>query len=109
MTDRRSEPPLVSIRHQAALARTLLDELEEIAPAFDPGRAFTAQAIEELTRLGCRILEAAALLTSEEEAEEEEVSGGPRLSKCVQAHAEAEPVGDRSASYVRTAIERARG
>jgi hypothetical protein len=72
MTDRRSEPPLLSIRRQAALARTLLDELEEIGPGFERGTGLRAQAIEELTRLGCRIFEVAALFASEEEAEEKE-------------------------------------
>ncbi len=104
MTDRRSEPHLVSIRRQAALARTLLDELEEIAPGLDGGRALSAQVIEELTRLGCRIFEAAALLASEEE----EPNGAPRLVRCLQPHVETEPAGERLASYVR-ALERARG
>jgi hypothetical protein len=108
MTVRRSEPPLLTVRRQAALARTLLDELEEIAPGFDRGRALSRQAIEELMRLGCRIFEVADLLASEEAAEEE-ASGGPRLSKCLQPQVEMEPVGEQSASYVRTAIERARG
>ncbi|HTB78955.1 MAG TPA: hypothetical protein VK762_37185 [Polyangiaceae bacterium] len=63
---------LNSIRRQAALARTLLDELEEVAPGFDRGRALRAQVIEELTRLGCRIFEAAALLASEAKEDEEE-------------------------------------
>jgi hypothetical protein len=63
---------LSSIRRQAALARTLLDELDEVAPGFDRGRALRAQAIEELTRLGCRIFEAAALLASETKEDEDE-------------------------------------
>jgi hypothetical protein len=68
-----------SIRRQAALARTLLDELEEIAPGFDRGRDLRAQAIEELTRLGCRIFEAAALLASRmKEAEEEALAAERR-------------------------------
>jgi hypothetical protein len=105
MSDPRGEPQFVAIRRQAALARALLDELEEIvSPGLDRGRALSAQAIEELTRLGCRIFEAAALLATEEE----EASGAPRLAKCLQPHAETEPVGERLASYVR-AIERAEG
>ena len=67
---------LNSIRRQAALARTLLDELEEVGPGFDRGGALRAQAIEELTRLGCRIFEAAALLASTVEEEEEEARVG---------------------------------
>ena len=105
MTDRCSEPPLASVRRQAALLRALLDELEEIAPGFDPRRAPSAQAIEELTRLGCRIFEAAALLASEEQ----ERNGGPRLARGLRPAVEAEPVGERSASYVHAAVESDRG
>jgi hypothetical protein len=78
---------LSSIRRQAALARTLLDELEEIAPGFDRGRALRAQAIEELTRLGCRIFEAAALLASKvkEEGEEAPVAAERRGEPTAQA------------------------
>ena len=106
MTDRRSEPPppLISVRRQAALARTLLYELEAIAPGFDPARAPSLQAIEELTRLGCRIFEAAALLALEEEA-----SGGPRLAKCLQTQVETDPVGAESPSYEYAAVEGGHG
>ncbi len=96
MTDQRREPPLASVRRQAALARTLLDELEEIAPGFDPGKAPSAQAIEELMRLGCQIFEVAAHLASQEEA-----NGGPRPAR----PAIEEPVGERSAIYVHAAVE----
>jgi hypothetical protein len=102
MTDRRRETHLASVRRQAALARALLDELEEVGVGSDPDRALSAQAIEELTRLGCRIFEAAALLASEEEA-----NGGPRQD--LRAPVEAERVGEGSASYVDAAVERVRG
>jgi hypothetical protein len=102
MTDRRREPHLASVRRQAALARALLDELEEVGVGSDPDRALSAQAIEELTRLGCRIFEAAALLASEEEA-----NGGPRPD--LRAQVEAERVDEGSASYVYAAVERGRG
>jgi hypothetical protein len=100
MTDRRSAPPLASVRRQAALLRSLLYELEAIAPGFDPAGAPSAQAIEELTRLGCRIFEAAALFALEEEA-----SGGRPLAKCLQTQVEAEPVGAGSPSYEYAAVE----
>ncbi len=83
MTRTHSQPPLAPVRNQAALARTLLDELEGMAPGFDPARAPSAQAIEELLRLGCRILEAAAVLALEEEARR-----GPRVVKCLDAEGE---------------------
>lgn len=105
MAVRRSEPALFSIRRQAALARTLLDELEDFAPTLDQGGAPRAQAIEELTRLGCRIFEAAALLASQDEEADE----GPHLSRALQTHAETEPVGEGSAEYARAAIDRVRG
>jgi hypothetical protein len=101
MTDRRREPHLASVRRQAALARALLDELEEVGPGGDPERALSAQAIEELARLGCRIVEAAALLASEEEA-----NGGPRPD--LRAQLEPERVVEGSASYVYAAVERIR-
>jgi hypothetical protein len=104
MTHRCSEPPLASVRRQAALARTLLDELESIAPMFEPARAPSAQAIEELTRLGCRIFEAAALLASEEEA-----TGSSRPAKCLGAQVEADPVGVDSPTYGHAAVESGRG
>jgi len=102
MTHRRSEPPLASVRHQAALARSLLDELEANAARFDPARAPSAQAIEELTRLGCRIFEAAALLAQEEEARE-----GPRLARFLPVPVEAEIVD--SAPYAQAAVQSGQG
>ncbi len=105
MTHRCSEPPLASVRRQAALARTLLDELESIAPMFEPARAPSAQAIEELTRLGCRIFEAAALLALEDEA----TGSPPPPARCLGAHVEADPVGVDSPSYGHAAVESDRG
>jgi hypothetical protein len=104
MTDRRSEPPLASVRRQTALARAFLDELEVIAPGSNPARAQSAQAVEELTRLGCRIFEAAALLALHEEA-----SRGPRLAKCLQTPVEAEPDGAGPPSYEYAAVEGGHG
>jgi len=101
MTGRRREPHFASVRRQAALARALLDELEEVGGC-DADRALNAQAIEELTRLGCRIFEAAALLASEEEA-----NAGPLPE--LRAQVEPERVGEGSASYVYAAVERVEG
>jgi hypothetical protein len=98
MTGRRREPGLASVRRQAALARALLDELEEVGPGCDPGSAFSAQAIEELARLGCRIFETVALLVLEEGA-----NWGPRPG--LGAQVEGERVGEGSASYVYAAVE----
>jgi len=92
MTQRRKQPALV------------LDELDAIVPRFDPARAPSAQAIEELARLGCRIFEAAALLALELEA-----NGGPHLAKDLQAEVKTEPLDLRSPSYVDAAVERDRG
>jgi hypothetical protein len=89
MTQRRNQPALV------------LDELDAIVPRFDPARAPSAQAIEELARLGSRIFEAAALLALELEA-----NGGPRLAKGLQAQVKTEPLGLQSPSDVDAAVER---
>jgi hypothetical protein len=109
MTHPSSKPPLSSVRNQAALVRTLLDELEALSPRFDPARVPSAQAIDELTRLGCRILEAAAILSSAEEAQRV-----PHLTKCLPAQIEAAQIeADRvaveSASNARAAADGGRG
>jgi len=104
MTHRRSEPSIASVRRQAALARALLDELEAIDPRFGTAGAPNAQAIEELTRLGRQILEAAELLASVEEANE-----GPPLAKCLESQDEGEPIGVESASYGYGTVDRGRG
>jgi hypothetical protein len=49
------------IRTQAELVRALLDELDAIEPAFE--EELDAQLVDELARLGCRILEAASAAT----------------------------------------------
>jgi hypothetical protein len=63
---------LRAVRVQAALVRSLLDELDEVAP---PGAgeahtgAFAAQAIEELTQLACRMIETAAAIAPQRVSE----------------------------------------
>jgi hypothetical protein len=98
MTDPPSKPALALVHNQAALARKLLDELEPIAPRFDSATAPSAQAIEELSRLSCRIIEAAAILALEGEAQRT-----PRLAKFLQA--ETQPVGVEFSSHVPAAAE----
>jgi hypothetical protein len=58
---------LASVRHQMALARTLLDEAEELVPSSRYSYPPSGQLIDELTRLGHRVLEAAAFLAAREE------------------------------------------
>jgi hypothetical protein len=58
-----------ALRTQAALVRTLVDEFERLAPLEGEGLLVCEQLLEELTRLGCRILETAAALAREHEAE----------------------------------------
>jgi hypothetical protein len=104
MTYPSSKPPLASVRNQAALVRALLDELEALTPRFDPARPPSAQAIDELTRLGCRIFEAAAILSLEEEAQRV-----PRLTKCLPAQVEADPIGVESTNHVHAAADSGQG
>jgi hypothetical protein len=59
---------LVKLRTHAAMVRTLLDELERAAPLSAPMSttdvqpSLAAQLAEELARLGCRMLECAAVV-----------------------------------------------
>lgn len=57
------------LRNQAALVRALVDEFERLAPSDGEGLLVCDQLLEELTRLGCRILETAAALARERGAE----------------------------------------
>lgn len=54
---------LGELRSQAAFLRALLDEVERLAPASSSEQGLSEQVVEELTRLGCRSLEAASELT----------------------------------------------
>lgn len=65
-------PALASIRSQAAFVRSLLDEVERLAPAGGAEGAVGAQLVEELARLGARFLEVSRALQSPE----------PPISKC---------------------------
>jgi hypothetical protein len=67
---------LPSLRHQIAVARTLLDELEDRGQSSSLVRARSTQVIEELTRLGSLVLDAATVLAQHQEAEREERKRG---------------------------------
>jgi hypothetical protein len=54
-------PQLVNLRSQVAVVRTLADQVEQLSRAADVDDLGT-QMIEEMARLGCRLLEAAAAL-----------------------------------------------
>lgn len=55
------------IRTQAGVVRALLDEVDAVNRAFDAD--LDAQLVEELARLGCRILEAASTLAPPRDGE----------------------------------------
>lgn len=57
----RHARPVSRLRGQAAFVRTLLDELERIAPA-DSDELLADQVVEELARLGWRCAELARAL-----------------------------------------------
>ncbi len=65
------------LRREVALARALLDEVERLAPAGCEA-AIDAQTIEELTRVGCRLIETAAALAEGSEAR------GPGLARAAE-------------------------
>jgi hypothetical protein len=56
---------LGAVRAQAALVRSLLDELDDLAPSSSArfAEAFAAQAIEELAQLAHRMMQAAVSLS----------------------------------------------
>jgi hypothetical protein len=69
IVDLHVQGDLVRLRSHIAVVRSLLDELDRIVP---PSRSrqpegapleLRAQLVEELARLGCRLLESAAALT----------------------------------------------
>ena len=54
---------LQAVRGQAAFLRSLLDEVERLTPGAVGSDGIADQVVEEIARLGCRSLEAAAELT----------------------------------------------
>jgi hypothetical protein len=67
---------LTSLRHQIAIARTLLDELEDSVPSSPFLISRSAQLIEELRRLAARVRDAADVFAEQEEAGREERRSG---------------------------------
>lgn len=57
---------MASARNQAAVVRALVDEFEHATTVGNAQRHMRAQLIEELTRLGYRIVDVAAALIDEE-------------------------------------------
>jgi hypothetical protein len=57
-----TELRLARLREQVAVVRTIADQIDHFA---EPGNAdgFSEQVLEEMTRLGCRLLETAAAMT----------------------------------------------
>lgn len=53
---------VLAVRKQTAVVMALADELEHLAP-WRPTSTLRQQLVEELARLGCRILETAATLS----------------------------------------------
>jgi hypothetical protein len=62
---------IVELRRRAAFARALLEELDHLVPQSSTDardEIVSQELIEELTRLGCRILECAATMARDFEA-----------------------------------------
>jgi len=57
-----AEHRLAGLRRQAAVVRTIADHVGELARPRD-AEGLRAQLVEEMARLGCRLLEAAAALS----------------------------------------------
>jgi hypothetical protein len=53
---------LRALRSQAAFVRSLLDEVERLAPSSARGEALSEQIVDEIAELGSRSLQAAAEL-----------------------------------------------
>jgi hypothetical protein len=67
-----ADTELRSVRAQAALVRSLLDELDVLAPPsvrVGHAESIAAQALEELTHLACKMMETAAAIAPERVAE----------------------------------------
>lgn len=67
---------LPSLRRQIAVARALLDELEDSVPSSRASIATNGQVAEELNRLGTRILDAATALAEAQDADREDQRRG---------------------------------
>jgi len=79
-------PELLRLRSHAALVRALLDDLDRVVPFAGGGREslLGGQLVEELARLGSRVLECAAALADAEDGScrfdsNRAAPSGPRL------------------------------
>ena len=75
----REEVRVLAVREQTAIVRALADELEHLAP-WGTTAGLRHQLVEELARLGCRIVETAAILSRVAELEGDK-SCGPGLAR----------------------------
>jgi hypothetical protein len=74
-----AELRLARVRSQVAVLRALVDRAEYLAR---PGEAngFDEQLVEEMARLGCRLLEAAALLAEPPDSDESGIFARARFT-----------------------------
>jgi hypothetical protein len=72
-----AELRLGGLRSQLALVRTLADHIEHLAGSQDAD-GLDKQIVEEMARLGCRLLEAAASLTESPRSDESGVFALPQ-------------------------------
>lgn len=61
---------LASLRGQSAVVRALLDQIEHAVPHSPAEQPLREQLVEELTRLGVRIFEAAATMATTSDAQD---------------------------------------
>ena len=71
-----AELQLARLRSQVAVVRTIADEVEHLTRPRDAD-GVRAQLVEEMARLGCRLLEAAASLTEPPRSEDSGVFARP--------------------------------
>jgi hypothetical protein len=78
-----SELRLAHLRSQVAVVRTIADQVEQLARARD-AESLRTQLVEEMARLGCRLLEAAAAFTEVPHGEDSAVFVRPLISGDVE-------------------------
>jgi hypothetical protein len=76
-----THPPMTSARTQAAIVRSLVDAFEHASSHVEAERWLRAQLVEELARLGCKILDVASALTDTGPP----ISGREGSASCLQA------------------------
>jgi len=78
-----AEPRLVNVRSQVAVVRALADQIEQLSRAADVD-ALGDQMVEEMARLGCRLLDAAAALADASPGEDSGVFKRAPMLETVQ-------------------------